>query len=413
MGSHLDIGQFLLSIGHNKFITSNPITGTNNWQKILLTVDEGNMPEWEVEALKVMLIKLSGSGKLWVDNARCESGSERTPPKKYFYAGNRLLAKEEDGHLYYYHLDRLGSPIMITDEDDIVKDKTYEGFGAVVSSSGTHEDNREFTGKEKDKSGFNYFGARYYSSNTGRFISPDPHTLMPGNLELSDPQTFNPYVYCTNDPLYYVDKKGLFRTTTDNMVYRVTLGRGTAETAGSIVPMGSVFLTLRRRFPGALTTAPEEIPYPSAEIVTGEDWFWAGAAFTGVPTTAFWGIVTLFSTMNTIREGDIDKICMGMFAHKHEEAIVPGYEGYDRLDLSKVYKDQKNGAEVAEIELARMKKFVKEVHRGKDPKSLIKRGGGKYDNDFLQHYNAVSGYSPIGSYDNGNIQVIPQDIQNW
>lgn len=58
------IGVHLLSIGHQKLITSNPITGTNNWQKISLTIDDSNMPEWEVEALKVMLIKLSGSGKV-------------------------------------------------------------------------------------------------------------------------------------------------------------------------------------------------------------------------------------------------------------------------------------------------------------------------------------------------------------
>ncbi len=98
---------------------------------------------------------------------------------------------------------------MITDEDDIVKEKSYESFGINLSTSGTLEDNRDFTGKEKDKSGFNYFGARYYSSNTGRFITPDPHTLMPQDLFLTGPQSLNPYVYATNDPINRIDLGGL------------------------------------------------------------------------------------------------------------------------------------------------------------------------------------------------------------
>jgi RHS repeat-associated protein len=45
------------------------------------------------------------------------------------------------------------------------------------------------TGKERDaESGNDYFGARYYASSMGRFMSPDPSRLsiMPNN-----PQTWN------------------------------------------------------------------------------------------------------------------------------------------------------------------------------------------------------------------------------
>ncbi|MBN9617470.1 MAG: hypothetical protein BGO25_08230 [Acidobacteriales bacterium 59-55] len=36
----------------------------------------------------------------------------------------------------------------------------------------------KFTGKERDtESGLDYFGARYYSSSMGRFMSPDPLQL--------------------------------------------------------------------------------------------------------------------------------------------------------------------------------------------------------------------------------------------
>jgi len=133
-----------------------------------------------------------------------------TPPKRYIYAGKRLLAKEEGGELFFYHLDRIGSPIMITDVSGaVVKEKQYEAFGNIVYSSGTLEDNREFTGKEKDPTGFHYFGARYYYGDIGRFLSPDPHTLMPKDLFLTGPQSLNPYVYSTNDPINRIDLGGL------------------------------------------------------------------------------------------------------------------------------------------------------------------------------------------------------------
>jgi RHS repeat-associated protein len=62
-----------------------------------------------------------------------------------------------------------------------------------------------FTGKERDtESGNDYFGARYYASSMGRFMSPDP---MGGHLE--DPQTLNRYVYVRNNPLSLTDPTGL------------------------------------------------------------------------------------------------------------------------------------------------------------------------------------------------------------
>jgi len=86
--------------------------------------------------------------------------------------------------------------------------KKYEAFGNLLWSSGSFNDNREFTSKEKDPTGFHYFGARYYYGNIGRFLSPDPHTIMPGNIDLSNPQELNPYVYCVNDPLKFYDPDG-------------------------------------------------------------------------------------------------------------------------------------------------------------------------------------------------------------
>jgi RHS repeat-associated protein len=55
-----------------------------------------------------------------------------------------------------------------------------------------------YTGKERDsESGNDYFGARYYASTMGRFMSPDvsgePMTLPYSNIE--NPQSLNLYAY--------------------------------------------------------------------------------------------------------------------------------------------------------------------------------------------------------------------------
>ena len=68
-----------------------------------------------------------------------------------------------------------------------------------------------FTGKERDpESGNDYFGARYYASTMGRFMSPDwsakeepvPYATM------NDPQSLNLYAYVRNNPLRSVDPDG-------------------------------------------------------------------------------------------------------------------------------------------------------------------------------------------------------------
>ena len=64
-----------------------------------------------------------------------------------------------------------------------------------------------YTGQERDsETGNDFFQARYYASNTGRFLSPDPSGLAYVNP--ADPQTFNLYGYVENNPLRFVDPSG-------------------------------------------------------------------------------------------------------------------------------------------------------------------------------------------------------------
>jgi RHS repeat-associated protein len=68
-----------------------------------------------------------------------------------------------------------------------------------------------FTGKERDsESNLDYFGARYDSSQYGRFMTPDwsgkPQGVPYANF--GDPQSLNLYAYVENDPIGKADPEG-------------------------------------------------------------------------------------------------------------------------------------------------------------------------------------------------------------
>jgi RHS repeat-associated protein len=82
-------------------------------------------------------------------------------------------------------------------------------FGSYLLGNGSGVDATEhhFTGKERDaESGNDYFGARYYGSGIGRFLSPDPMGIASGSL--TNPQSLNLYAYALNNPLINIDPDG-------------------------------------------------------------------------------------------------------------------------------------------------------------------------------------------------------------
>jgi RHS repeat-associated protein len=105
---------------------------------------------------------------------------------------------------FYYHSGRLGSPVAITNEGgDIVWKANYEPFGEIINEQGNGD--FKYNAKELDEdTGLYYYGARYYESETGRFINADK---MSGSL--GNPQSLNLYAYTLNNPLKYVDLVGL------------------------------------------------------------------------------------------------------------------------------------------------------------------------------------------------------------
>lgn len=69
----------------------------------------------------------------------------------------------------------------------------------------------KFTGKERDtESGLDYFGARYYASSMGRWMSPDwaAKAEPVPYAKLDNPQSLNLYGYVLNNPLSKTDPDG-------------------------------------------------------------------------------------------------------------------------------------------------------------------------------------------------------------
>jgi len=115
--------------------------------------------------------------------------------------------------------DQLGTPRMIFDQSGSLATTSrhdYLPFGEELTTQGGRSASigyggdltrQKFTQKERDtETGLDYFGARYYGSAQGRFISADP--LM-ASAQVQNPQSWNRYTYALNNPLKYVDPEGL------------------------------------------------------------------------------------------------------------------------------------------------------------------------------------------------------------
>jgi RHS repeat-associated protein len=121
------------------------------------------------------------------------------------------LAQTTTQVIEYYTTDALGSVRAVTKKVNgqwtVVARHDYMPFGEEVAPPSPPQDKRLFTGKERDnETGMDYFGARYYRADVGRFTTVDPVQTISENL--TDPQRWNRYSYVRNNPLRYTDPDG-------------------------------------------------------------------------------------------------------------------------------------------------------------------------------------------------------------
>jgi RHS repeat-associated protein len=145
-------------------------------------------------------------------SAACVEPCALAVEREYAYRDGALLGVSTPEAKHYYSLDHLGTPRIVTDGSGyIIAEHTYFPFGVEITDNSPTDGPLRFTGHERDPDvnghaagALDYMHARYYSAVSGRFLSVDP---VLGDL--SEPQTWNRYAYAVNNPLRYLDPRGL------------------------------------------------------------------------------------------------------------------------------------------------------------------------------------------------------------
>ncbi|MGE5340870.1 MAG: RHS repeat domain-containing protein, partial [Candidatus Omnitrophota bacterium] len=143
--------------------------------------------------------------------------------RDYVYMGNRLIGDYQPGSgtYHYYMSDQVSSTRVISDgSGNIVYSEAYGPYGDIQKSFKTDYIPRlTYSGKEREAdSGLDYFGARYFQNRLYRFISVDP--FVDKDKALVNPQSWNLYAYCRNNPITYFDPDGKLETPHSASRYR-------------------------------------------------------------------------------------------------------------------------------------------------------------------------------------------------
>ena len=212
------------------------------------------------------------------------------------FASGKLLGTYDGLGLHFYFDDWLGTRRVQTNAlgqlEETCRSLPYgNGLACTPTNLTTAEDPTEqhFTGKERDsESGNDYFGARYYASSMGRFMSPDwsaKEDPVP-YAKLDDPQSLNLYSYVGNNPLGKVDKDGHVAGVDDAVVVgavgflgAVAIYEAWAHTPSGQRTLDNLATAAKENFNSNLSAAKDAVtsvfsksssPEPSATPAAGE-----------------------------------------------------------------------------------------------------------------------------------------------
>ena len=156
--------------------------------------------------------------RIYLDNLETNPGliSFETMARAFHEVGETPPQEET---VRFYLPDHLGSASLVTDESGaVVEESVYYPYGADRARTGDYNSEYRFTGKElDDETGLHYFGARYYDSQTGRFVSVDPLYVEKSLENEYSLESLNLYVYSENNPIKYRDFEGLYKINIGSM----------------------------------------------------------------------------------------------------------------------------------------------------------------------------------------------------
>ena len=134
----------------------------------------------------------------------------------YIYFGGKRVAwrRYNEPNVIYYEADMLGSSrtTVIAGQTSPWSEADYYPFGGERAINDSYPPNHfKFEGKQRDtETGNDDFGARYYNSRIGRWLSADwssvPAPVPYANL--TNPQTLNLYAMVSDNPETFADLDG-------------------------------------------------------------------------------------------------------------------------------------------------------------------------------------------------------------
>lgn len=155
----------------------------------------------------------------------------------YIYTGGQLLAIQDvtENRILWVHQEPYTKGQRLTNAaGQMVARLEFDPFGGAVSNNLAHTppqgwtqnesvQRKKYTSYTRDGNGGDEAHYRRYEKNWSRFSQPDPYD---GSYDLSDPQSFNRYVYVSNNPVNFIDPTGLRTCVT----YTVDENTGTTDT---------------------------------------------------------------------------------------------------------------------------------------------------------------------------------------
>lgn len=209
-----DQGEVLTRTGTsgNTVYTWNPADEPGQLQSVAIN---GSVKSYEYDGLGNRVARTAGgittryvldlSGKM--ANVLVET-DQANAARAYYVHGLGLVARIlPDGTAQYYHFDRMGNVVALTNGSGTVTDQysyAADPFGFGIARQGSTANPFTFVGRfgvMDDGDNQFYMRARYYDAKLGRFLNEDPIGFKGGDMNL--------YAYVGGNPMMGIDPMGL------------------------------------------------------------------------------------------------------------------------------------------------------------------------------------------------------------
>jgi len=214
-----------------QYVGLNDIDAKSGYESTMLfqTGQTGTWKIWDLTALTQKWVNLSASNYgvvLWATNEATDGYDLRFYSSEYTVDPTKVPKLEiiysQQAKTVYFLKDHLGS-IRATVQDTtgapVRGYDDYDPWGYILAGRSLASSvlpvatRNRFTGKERDDEfsvNWDYFGARYYDAQIGRWMSVDPlrNSLEPNQLVNVRDFYFSPYAYALDNPVVLIDPHG-------------------------------------------------------------------------------------------------------------------------------------------------------------------------------------------------------------